>query len=242
VAGMRPVDRAGRDGDVDGEEGLAATAVGSAVHSLLEELDLAAPAVPSELEDRVRALLPDATEEELERIHGFVEAYCDSELAARIAGLEGARQEQGFSFEHDGVLLHGFLDVYHGSGRSAFVLDYKTNAVGEESPQEIVEREYRLQRLVYALACLRAGADEVEVAYQFLERPDEVVSTTYTREQAGELEAELSGAIARIDEGDFRPRPSPRACSDCPALDVVCAGPGLPVDLHARNAAALAPA
>jgi ATP-dependent helicase/nuclease subunit A len=242
VAGLRPVDRAGRDGDADGEVGLAATAVGSAVHALLEALDLAAPAVPADLDDRVRALLPAATEEELERIRDFVEAYCDSELAGRIAALEGAGQEQGFSFEHDGVLLHGFLDVYHRKGGAAFVLDYKTNALGEESPQEVVEREYRLQRLVYALACLRAGADEVEVAYQFLERPDDVVSTTFTREHSAELEAELSAAIARIDGGDFRPTPSPRACADCPALDVVCAGPGLPVDLHARHAPALAPA
>ena len=39
------------------------------------------------------------------------------------------------------------------------------------TPAEIVEADYRLQRLVYALACFRAGADEVEVVYQFLERP-----------------------------------------------------------------------
>jgi hypothetical protein len=41
------------------------------------------------------------------------------------------------------------------------------------------------------------------------------------------LEEELSAAIARIREGDFRPTPSPYACSGCPALDRVCAGPGL---------------
>ena len=32
----------------------------------------------------------------------------------------------------------------------------------------------------------------------------------------------------RINEGDFRPTPSQFACAGCPALDVVCAGPGLP--------------
>ena len=36
------------------------------------------------------------------------------------------------------------------------------------------------QRTVYALAALRAGAEQVEVAYSFLERPDEVVSTVFT--------------------------------------------------------------
>ena len=96
--------------------------------------------------------------------------------------------------------------------------------LGESSPEEIVEEDYRLQRLVYALACFRAGADEVEVVYHFLERPDAVVSTTFTRAQLEELEAELSEAIAQIQAGEFRPTPSEFACTGCPALDLVCAG------------------
>ena len=43
-----------------------------------------------------------------------------------------------------------------------------------------MDAEYRLQRLVYALVCLRGGATDVEVAYQFLESPDAVVSTSFT--------------------------------------------------------------
>ncbi len=42
-----------------------------------------------------------------------------------------------------------------------------------------------------------------------------------------QLEAELSAAIAAIHEGAFRPTPSEFVCADCPALDVVCAGPRL---------------
>jgi hypothetical protein len=38
------------------------------------------------------------------------------------------------------------------------------------------------------------------------------------------LESQLSAAIARIRDGAFAPTPSERACADCPALDVVCAG------------------
>src|SRR6185295_5591708 len=101
------------------------------------------------------------------------------ELSARIAALDGARPERPFAFEHDGVLLHGRLDVLHRAGPAALVLDYKTNVLGERTPEAIVEAEYRLQRLVYALACFRAGAEEVEVVYAFLERPDAVVSTAF---------------------------------------------------------------
>ena len=125
------------------------------------------------------------------------------------------------------MLLHGRLDVLHREDGRALVVDYKTNLLEEESPHEIVERDYRLQRLVYALACFRAGADEVEVVYQFLEQPDELVSTTFLRDESPELEAELSAAIAQIQAGEFRPTPSEFACSGCPALDLVCAGPAL---------------
>ena len=64
--------------------------------------------------------------------------------------------------------------------------------MAEGSPEEIVEADYRLQRLVYALACFRAGAEEVEVVYHFLERPDAVVSTRFERLELPLLEAELS--------------------------------------------------
>ena len=84
-----------------------------------------------------------------------------------------------------------------------------------------------MQRLVYALACLRSGVSEVEVVYVFLERPHDVVAATFTGADSPALEAELSAAIARIRAGEFRPTPSPFACAGCPALDVVCAGPRL---------------
>jgi hypothetical protein len=195
------------------------------VHRLLELVDLAAPA-PPEL-DVVRGWYPAVTDEELERIGRFVDAYCGSELAARIALLPGAQPERPFAFEHDGVLLHGRLDVLWRDAPKALVLDYKTNSLAQGSPEEIVEDDYRVQRLVYALACFRAGAEEVEVVYHFLERGDAVVSTTFVRSELAELEAELSAAIARIDRGEFVPTPSEFTCAGCPALDLVCAGPRL---------------
>jgi ATP-dependent exoDNAse (exonuclease V) beta subunit len=210
---------------VPGATGLAATEIGDAVHRLLEVVDLRAPA-PPDLE-QVRGWYPGITDDELARVDGFVRAYCDSELARRIASLDGAQPERPFAFEHDGVLLHGRLDVLWRSGPRALVLDYKTNSLAEGTPDEIVEADYRLQRLVYALACFRAGADEVEVVYHFLERADAVVATSFLREQLPELEAELSAAIAAINQGEFRPTPSEFTCAGCPALDLVCAGPRL---------------
>jgi len=161
------------------------------------------------------------------RLHGQVLSAHEIALAARVAALSPVEKERHFTFEHDGVLLHGFVDALHLGPPRALVVDYKTNLLGETAPEEIVAADYRLQRLVYALACFRAGADEVEVVYHFLERPDAVVETVFSREQLPELEAELSTAIARLQAGEFRPRPSEFACAGCPALDLVCAGPRL---------------
>ncbi|HET7808926.1 MAG TPA: UvrD-helicase domain-containing protein [Gaiellaceae bacterium] len=224
VVGLRPADASG---SVPGSSGLAATEIGDAVHALLEHVDLQAPAVPDDLPERVRARYPAATDEEVERIRGFVESYCSSDLAARIASLPGATAELPFAFEHDGVLLHGRIDVLYRDGSHALVLDYKTNSLAEGEPDEIVAHDYRLQRLVYALACFRAGAEDVEVVYHFLERVDAVVTDRYKLEDVAALEAELSAAIARIQANDFRPTPDEFVCSDCPALDLVCAGPKL---------------
>jgi CRISPR/Cas system-associated exonuclease Cas4 (RecB family) len=224
AVGMRPTDERAA---APGATGLAATEIGDAVHRLLELVNLQQPLPPDDLVARVQGWYPRVSDEELERIAGFVRSYCESELARRVAALPGARAERPFAFEHDGVLLHGRLDVLQLDGERAVVVDYKTNTLEEGTPEEIVEHDYRLQRLVYALACFRAGAAEVEVVYHFLERPDAVVSIVFRREQVAELEAELSAAIARINDGDFRPTPDEFICAGCPALDVVCAGPRL---------------
>jgi ATP-dependent helicase/nuclease subunit A len=233
VAGMRPADvRAAAPGTA----GLAATEIGDAVHRLLERVNLQEPLPPDDLVPLVRGWYPSVTAEELERIGAFVRAYCESDLARRVATLPGARPERPFAFEYDGVLLHGRLDVLQLDGERALVVDYKTNTLEEGTPEEIVEHDYRLQRLVYALACFRAGAKEVEVVYHFLERPDAIVSTVFLKEQVGELEAELGEAIARINAGDFRPTPDEFICAGCPALDVVCAGPRLRAREYAEHA------
>jgi ATP-dependent exoDNAse (exonuclease V) beta subunit len=196
----------------DGAAERSGTEIGTAVHALLEEIDLAAPAVP-ELDD--------------ELVRSFVAAYCESDLARRVAALPGVEKERHFTFEHDGVLVHGFIDAFHLAEGRALVVDYKTNALGDASPEEIVDQDYGLQRLVYALACFRAGADEVEVVYHFLERPDAPVEAVFSRGDVAQLEAELSASIARIQAGEFPPTPSDFACAGCPALDLVCAGPRL---------------
>ncbi len=221
VAGLRER----RQGEGPGG-GLAATEIGDAVHRLLELVEPTDPRPPDLAV--VTSWYPAVSDEELERIAAFVRTYCDSPLARRLAGLDGVRPERPFAFLHDGVLLRGRLDILQRVGERALVVDFKTNVLGERTPAEVVESDYRLQRLVYALACFRAGAEEVEVVYTFLERTDGEVASTFSRAEAGVLEAELSAAIGRIAAGVFTPNPGTFTCAGCPVLDVACAGPKLP--------------
>ncbi len=209
----------------DPAEGLAATELGDAVHAALE-----AGAPPSQAPDLARALYPHATPADLERVRSLVDAWHGSALARRLAGFPQRGVERPFAFEHDGVLVHGRLDVIARHGPLTVVVDYKTHRLGEgTTPAEIVEADYRLQRVVYALAALRGGADEVEVAYVFLERPDDVVSAALGRGDVPVLETELGEAIDAIRSGRFEPTPGELACAGCPALDRICAGPRLAV-------------
>jgi ATP-dependent helicase/nuclease subunit A len=219
VVGMRPSDA---HGSIPGQSGLAATEIGDAVHVLLEH-----GVASGDVREPVLARYPAATEDDLERVAQLVQAWHDSPLALSLGELEQVRPELPFAFEHDGVLLRGRLDVYAATGGRALVVDYKTNRLEELTPEQALEEDYSLQRLVYALAVFRAGADEVEVVYVFLERPDEPVSRTFERSELPNLETDLSAAIAAINAGEFRPTPGELACSGCPALDVVCAGPRL---------------
>jgi ATP-dependent exoDNAse (exonuclease V) beta subunit len=239
VVGLAPDEQRGRDGEAGG---LLATEIGDAVHALLET----PPGTPEEVragetEDLAAFLArryPSVGPEDADRVASLVAAWWGSPLAARLGGLPGVRHELPFAFEHDGVLLHGRFDVFWRQGPEALVVDYKTNRLDDDSPGEVVDREYGLQRLVYALAALRAGVEEVEVTFVFLERPADVVSARFGHEDAVTLEAELSAAIAAVQAGDFRPNPSEWACSGCPALDRICAGPrlssGIPAGLDAE--------
>jgi ATP-dependent helicase/nuclease subunit A len=220
IAGLRSRDGAGEV--PGGTDGLAATEIGDAVHVLLET-----GAAREDVRERVLARYPAATEDDLARIAALVSAWRESPLARRLEVEEGVRVELPFAFEHDGVLLHGRFDLFRLVDGRALVVDYKTNRLEEVTPEQALEDDYALQRLVYALAALRAGAGEVEVAYVFLEQPEEPVTRTFARDEVASLEAELSAAIADIQAGRFVPSPAELTCAGCPALDLVCAGPRL---------------
>src|SRR5262249_31056985 len=61
---------------------------------------------------------------------------------------------------------------------------------------------YRVQRLIYALAALRAGARSVEVRHLFLERPHEPETAEFGEADAERLEHELSELAPGVPAGE----------------------------------------
>jgi ATP-dependent exoDNAse (exonuclease V) beta subunit len=199
------------------DAGMAGVEIGDAVHLLLERED-----------ERWRLRYPAATADDEAVVERMLASWRGSELAARVDTLgDDVRRELTFAYELDGVLFRGRFDLFHRAGDgSALVVDYKTNMLGEREPADLVEQSYGRQVAIYALAVLRSGAPSVEIVYAFLDRPGAVWSRRFDAAEAEGLEDELRSWVAPVADGAFSPVPGPW-CGDCPALDVLCAGPGL---------------
>lgn len=218
-------------------EALPPLVRGSVVHLLLERLDFAAPAAPEPAE--VAALLESlgqpVRDHEVADLIGMVEAFVASALCARIGRAERVRNELPFAFTlasgARSLLVNGIVDVRAREPDGALVVDYKSDRLGEgedeRDPAELTAASYETQRLVYALAALRGGAERVEVAYCFLERPDEPVTATYEAADADELEQRLLERAGGVLEGRFEPTPTPHRalCHDCPGRRSLCSWP-----------------
>jgi ATP-dependent helicase/nuclease subunit A len=206
---------------------------GSVVHGLLERMDPHDPVLPDreEIVERVVAEgIAEPRDEDIDDIVALVRAYLDSPLAARMAAAGDVRREAGFTFLLDlGVgepsLVTGFVDAIAREGERAVVVDYKTDRVWPDmTPEDVVARDYRGQRVVYALAALHEGAAEVDVAHCFLERAAEPAVARFTAADVPALEDELRALARGIVEADFPVAPVPHAelCHGCPGRGTLC--------------------
>ncbi|MEA2481175.1 MAG: ATP-dependent helicase/nuclease subunit, partial [Thermoleophilaceae bacterium] len=91
-------------------------------------------------------------------------------------------------------------------------------------PAAFCDEHYGTQRVVYALAALRAGAERVEVVHLFLERPADPVSVSFAASDAERLEADLRALAGGVVEGRFEPTGDPHRdlCRGCPGRPALC--------------------
>jgi RecB family exonuclease len=219
--------------------GLSALLRGTVVHGLLERLDFGEPVVPSDADVAAAIELHgvEALPEEVADVRSMLDRVASSELRERIAAARRVRTELPFAFTlappgagGRSLLINGVVDVLADEGARTLVVDWKSDALGELEPEALVLAGYSTQRLIYALAGLRAGAEVVEVAHCFLERPDEPAVALYESADAERLERELLGLAQGVVEGRFEPSAEPHfsLCADCPGRAALCVhGPEL---------------
>ena len=215
------------------ETGLPPLVRGSLVHELLERLDFRRPRVPSEGEVAalIEATARPARPEDVADLRGLVEGTAGSALRERLARARRVRTELPFAFTlappgaaGRSLLVGGVVDVHATEDHGTLVVDWKSDPLDGRDPGELVAEAYLTQRLIYALAALRAGAERVEVAHCFLERPDAPALATYEAGDAQRLDAELLELAGGLVEGDFKPAAEPHIglCGDCPGRAALC--------------------
>ena len=215
---------------------LPPTVRGSIAHALLERIDFAAPVAPppDDVAALIEAYREPVREAEVAELVELVAGFAGSPLRDRIAAAERVRTELPFSFVlapdaagGRSLLVTGIVDVHALERDGALVVDYKSDRLGDRDPAELVESDYAVQRLVYALAALRAEAPRVEVAYVFLERPSEPVSAVYEAAEIDDLDRRLRDVAAPVAAGSFLPtsRPWRGLCGDCPGQPGLCSWP-----------------
>lgn len=201
---------------------------GQIAHRLLESIDFSAPEPPDAqtVQRTASELGASLAPRELQRIVNLLVGVCSNGPFSRLAQAETLSREQPFAFALRGSqpLITGVFDVLARESEGRWlVLDYKTDRVGEDTDLELLlERDYKIQRLIYALAALRAGARQVEVAHWFLERPERWVTHSFSDSRA--LEGELLETLQRMRDGGFEVAAVPHRelCLTCPGRRALC--------------------
>jgi ATP-dependent helicase/nuclease subunit A len=161
-----------------------------------------------------------------------VRAWLGSDFLRERVRAPGAssRAEVPLLLSVVGATLRGSIDLLvEREGEPPLVIDYKTDRLGGSAPAERAAK-YATQRAIYALAVAEArGAAAVEVAYVFLERPEQPVVELLDAEEIERGRERLAATIARIAAAEFPVAPPERRdwdlCNGCPALARLCAGP-----------------
>jgi ATP-dependent exoDNAse (exonuclease V) beta subunit len=208
---------------------LEARARGTLVHRLMELLDFSDPRAPAaqDVEGVARELGMRVGAQERGELAALIASACRADLTARVAGAAAVRREHPFAFSlgESEPLITGVIDlVATEPDGSRMVLDYKSDRVGPDADlTELVQREYAVQRLLYALAVLREGAVAVEIVHWFLER-QEWVAVRYTAADRVMLEDRLAARVARALKRRFAVSELPHRglCLTCPGRAGLC--------------------
>jgi hypothetical protein len=219
-----------------GEAGaLPAATRGTIAHALLERLEpVPDPALPS-AQDVLALAAESAPElgrslsaEEVEELRALVAGVAGAPLWRRIAAARGLRREAPFAFTAGPLLLTGFIDLLCVEDDGTWlIVDWKTDRLDGAEPAAVAARDYGIQREVYALAAIEAGAAAVEVVHCFTERPGDLAADRRAAVDAAALHAAILRRAEPLRAGEHAvaTRPDRQLCRGCPGRGSLCSWP-----------------
>ncbi|MGH9082304.1 MAG: 3'-5' exonuclease, partial [Acidimicrobiales bacterium] len=169
-------DPAGDDIRPPWRRGRAGTAVGRAVHAVLQAVDLVGGA---DLEALASAHADaEAIPARVAEVAALARAGLRSETVRAAVGSRRYWRELYVGVPLGSRVLEGFVDLLYEGADGLEVVDYKTDQVAGDADLDGAVRRYRLQGAAYALAVEEAvGAPVERCTFLFL-RPDGAVART----------------------------------------------------------------
>ncbi len=165
------------------EEKISGAAIGSAVHLVMEKLDLTEKPDESAVREKISELVEGGVlnEEVAGRIQvSEICRFFETDLGRMILEKHDfVRREVPFSLlipaneifaglsEPDPVLVHGIIDGYVDDGTKVVLFDYKTDHVTEENVSEVKKR-YAGQIELYSMALKSILNKPVDERYLYL--------------------------------------------------------------------------
>jgi ATP-dependent helicase/nuclease subunit A len=223
-----PENRAAARGGQDG--GIEARTRGTIVHILFESIDFARPRPPSDrdVEAVARRIGASVGPSERREIATLIAAALVSEPARRLAISRRPRREHPFAFSllPDEPLVTGVFDlIVEQPDGTSLIVDYKSDRLmGSEDLEQLVLRDYSIQRLLYALAAIEHGIERVEVAHWFLERPAAWVTAQFVSGEHHHLREQLLSRVENARANGFAVTEAPHRgiCLTCPGRGSLC--------------------
>ena len=154
------------------KRGRAGTSIGSAVHGVLQTIDLATGAG---IDDASRSqAMAESIPERTAEVAGMVRNALDSDIVQRAVHSAKFWREVPVAVPVGKGVLEGFIDLLFEEDNGLVVVDYKTDYVAAAEREEQAVEKYRIQAGSYALAIQRATGKPVqEIVLLFLQPRNE---------------------------------------------------------------------
>ena len=182
------------------KRGRAGTSIGSAVHGVLQTIDLARG---DGIEDQSRSqATAESVPERWAEVAGLVRNAIESKVVKRAVCSGKFWREIPVGIPVGEGVLEGFIDLLFEEDDGLVVVDYKTDAVGSGEMEDQAAGRYRLQAGSYALAIQKATGKPVkEIVLLFLQPSSERSLTEVPQlmeeaERRAETYLESAGALS----------------------------------------------